>query len=700
MRKLISTGRLVFLGIVVAAVLTVFFVKLYDLQIVKGTQAYNESVNSIVSHEDVIAARGNIMDRYGRLLVSNRNCNNLLIKDDELLMNDDISIAEANEIILQMCAIIEENGDHYNDELPITMEPPWEFTDMSSTQALLLNAWLAANNLDPDASAVEVMAKMRSRYSIDGNYSAEDMRVIAGVRYCVNVRWVIPTSDYIFAQDVSINTITSLMEADLPGFEVQVSYLREYNTTYAPHILGYTGAMSAEQYETYKEKDYPLNAIVGQSGVEAAFEEYLHGVDGEAEITRTSDGVITSTTYTKTPKPGNNLYLTLDIKLQAAAESTLANYIETTNAQTEADNEYFRQQHKPKEIRELITGGAIVAIDVNTGEPLAMASYPTFNLETYWDDYNTLLEEENNPLVNRVLSGLYSPGSTWKPCMAVAGIDTGFLNKDTTINCTTIFTKYINDGYAPGCTGGPHGSLTVSEALTYSCNFFFFTVGDTIGIDNIDKYAKLLGLGEPTGIELAEATGRVASPAYKAQLYEGTRDQAWYAADTLLASIGQGLTGITPLQLGRYAAAIANGGTTYSCSLLKSASSYDYSESVYEREPEVINEVKTGQLTWDLIHEGMRGAVTNRWGTAWEPFVGFEYEVAAKTGTTETGSSTNDAFFICFAPYQKPEIAVAVAIENGSKGANLGVMARDMLQYYFDFKVSTQNTEDELTLLR
>lgn len=700
MRKLISPGRLVFLSLIVLTVLTVFFAKLYQLQIVEGNQAFEDSVNSIVSYEDVIAARGNIMDRYGRLLVSNRSCNNLLIKDHELLMNDDISIDEANAIILKMCRLIEENGDQYNDELPITMTPPWEFTDMSATQSLLLSSWLTANQMDPDASAVEIMAKMRSRYSIDGNYSAEDMRVIAGVRYCVNVRYDINTSAYVFAQDVSINTITSLMEADLPGFEVQVSYMREYNTTYAPHILGYTGLMSAEQYERYKDQDYPLNAIVGQSGVEAAFESLLHGVDGRAEITRTSDGVVTGTTYTKTPQPGNNIYLTLDIKLQAAAESTLANYIESTNAQTEIDNEDFRQKHQLSEVRELITGGAIVAIDVKTGEPLAMASYPSFNLETYWDDYSTLLEAENNPLVNRVLSGLYSPGSTWKPCMAVAGIDTGFLNKDKTITCTTIFDKYINDGYAPGCTGGPHGALNVSGALTYSCNFFFFTVGDTIGIDNIDKYAKMLGLGEPTGIELAEATGRVASPAYKAQLYAGTPDQAWYAADTLLASIGQGLTGITPLQLGRYAAAIANKGTVYSCSLLKSASSYDYSESVYEREPEVMSKVDTGAETWRLIHEGMRGAVTERWGTAHSPFAGFEYEVAAKTGTTETGSSTNDAFFICFAPYQDPQIAVAVAIENGSKGANLGVMARDMLQYYFDFQVSTQQTENELTLLR
>ena len=698
MKKLISTGRLIFMGVVVLAILSVFAVTLYKLQIVEGNRNYEASINSIISHEDVIAARGNIMDRYGRLLVSNRNCNNLLIKDEELLMGE-LDIDEANAVILQMCQLIEANGDTYNDELPITMTPPWEFTDMSDTQSILLSAWLTANQLSPDASAVEVMAKMRTRYNIDGNYSAEDMRVIAGVRYAVNVRYVVNTSDYVFAQDVSIGTITSLMEADLPGFEVQVSYVRELNTTYAPHILGYTGAMSAEEYKVYKEKDYPLNAVVGKAGVEAAFEDLLHGVDGEAEITRTSEGVVTSTVYNKVPKPGNNIYLTIDVELQAAAESTLASYIENANAQTEADNQKYEQEGKPSEIRELITGGAIVAINVKTGEPLCMASYPSFNLETYMEDFDTLLEAENTPLLNRALFGLYSPGSTWKPCMALAGLNEGFLGADTTITCTTIFEKYRSSGYAPGCVGGPHGALTVDQALTYSCNYFFFTVGDTIGIENIDKYAAMLGLGQPSGIELDEYTGQVASPELKSRLYAGQRVASWYAADTLLASIGQGLTLVTPIQLARYAAAIANKGTVYNCSILKSASSYDYSESVYEREPDVLNQVEAKPGVWELIHAGMRGAVTNRWGTAWEPFLNFEYEVAAKTGTTETGSSTNDAFFICFAPFSDPEIAVAVAIENGSKGANLGVMARDMLQYYFDFQVSTQQTESELSLL-
>ena len=238
MKRLISPGRLLFLGLITAALVILYVATLYNLQIVEGTQNYIESTSSIVSEDQVIASRGNIMDRYGRLLVSNRNCNNLLIDTDELFAMDN---DEANRTILEMCTIVSANGDEYGDDLPITMTAPFEFTDMGITERMLLEAWLVANDLDSDATAVEVMAKMRTRYGIDNNYSAEEMRIIAGIRYSVNVRYVINTSDYVYAEDVSIDTITALMEADIPGFEVQVSYLREYKTEYAAHILGYTG---------------------------------------------------------------------------------------------------------------------------------------------------------------------------------------------------------------------------------------------------------------------------------------------------------------------------------------------------------------------------------------------------------------------------------------------------------------------------
>ncbi len=699
MRKLISPGRLGFLIAVVAGILALYIATLYKLQIIEGNQNYELSTNSIVSHETVIAARGNLLDRYGRLLVSNRNCNNLLIDDNELLMGD-IGGDEANAIILQMCRIIEENGDTHIDQLPITMTPPFEFTEsISSWQNTLLQAWLADNGLEPDATATEIMARMRTRYGIDSNYTAEEMRIIAGVRYEVNVRYIIGTSDYIFAQDVSINTISALMEADIPGFEVQVSYIREYNTTYGAHILGYTGLMTGEEYEIYEDLGYPMNATVGKAGAELAFEELLHGSDGQAEITRTSEGIVTSTVYSSMPEPGNHVYLTIDIALQGVAESALANYIEETNTTRTENNALYEMTGEQDKIRELITGGAIVAVDVRTGEPLCVASYPTYNLDTFLDDYADLVsDEENRPLLNRALQGLYAPGSTFKPCVALAALTEGFIDGESEFTCTGIFDKYQDAGYAPRCTG-IHGALTVSRALTYSCNVFFFSLGDTIGIRNIDDYAARLGLGVPTGIELYEETGHVASPEYKAEVQAGTFEEDWFSADTLLTSIGQSITSVTPIQLARYAAAIANSGTTYGCSILKSASSYDYSENVQEREPEVIDTVDAPDYVWDLIHEGMYGAAHDPGGTAYSTFYDFSPDVAAKTGTTQTGSGTNDAFFICYAPYDDPEIAVAVALENGAAGASLANLAREVLQYYFDFEQSTQQTEDELTLL-
>ncbi|MCD7749613.1 MAG: penicillin-binding protein [Oscillospiraceae bacterium] len=694
MRRLISPGRLAVLALIVAALLGLYITTLYKLQIVEGAEYYEASTNSIVSTETVVAARGNILDRYGRLLVSNRNCNNLLINSTTLFEEDD-----PNAMILKMCTIVTENGDTYTDDLPITTTAPFEYVEnMTSLQSTRLQAWLAANGLDSDATAVEVMAKMRTRYNIDSNYTAEEMRIIAGVRYSINIRYVINTSDYVYAEDVSIDTITALMEADVTGFEVQVSYIREYNTEYAAHILGYTGLMNETEYETYSELGYKLNATVGKAGVEKAFEELLHGSDGTATVTRTSEGVITSTVYTEEPEPGNHIYLTIDIELQAVAESALASYIEETNAEREIENEAAEQLGNTDDLQDLITGGAVVAIDVNTGEPLCIVSYPTYSLSTLMEDYSDLVSDSSSPLFNRALSGTYAPGSTFKPLVALAALDTGAISAETEYECTGIFEKYAEQGYSPRCTGS-HGTLTVTKALTYSCNVFFYNVGDVLGISKIDEYAAMMGLGETTGIELDEASGAVASPEYKAQVYAGTTEADWFAGDTLQAAIGQSITGITPIQMARYTAALANSGTVYNCSILKSVSSYDYSESIYEREPSVYGTVETHDYVWSLIQEGMYGVANEYGGTAYSVFYDFTPQVAAKTGTTQSSTSGNDAFFICYAPYDDPEVAVVVAVENGAYGANLATIAREVLEYYFDFEQSTQQIEDELTLL-
>ncbi len=693
MKKLISPGRLTFLGIIMGALLILYLATLYDLQIIEGNKNYEASTNSIVSTETVIASRGNLLDRYGRLLVSNRNCNNLLIDTSFVESEDDAAV---NEAILKMCSIITENGDTYTDELPITTGTPFEYVEsMTALQQTCLEAWMTANGLDTDATAVEVMAKMRTRYGIDANYTAEEMRTIAAIRYAVNVRYLINTSDYVFAEDVSIDTITALMESDADGFEVQVSYIREYNTEYAAHILGYTGLMDATEYEAYQDLGYKFNAAVGKTGAELAFEEYLHGSDGTAAVTRTSEGVVTSTVYTEAPEPGNHVYLTIDIEMQGVAEQALASFIIEENEKREAEN--LLSSYQGGDTTELITGGALVAVDVNSGEPLCIASYPTYSLETFSEDYADLLSASDAPLLNRALNGLYSPGSTFKPVTALAALGENLIGASDTFVCEGVYEKYSEQGYTPHCTG-IHGSLTVTQAITRSCNLFFFQVGDLVGIDRIDQYASALGLGQTTGIELGESTGYVASPENKELLYTG-EDTNWYAGDTVQAAIGQSDTALTPIQLARYCAALANSGTVYECSILKSVSSYDYSENIYERTAVVDNEMDINPYIWDLIHTGMEGVANDPSGTAYSYLYDCVPKVAAKTGTTETGSGSDTAVFICYAPADDPQIAIAVVVEKGQHGALLASVARQVLEYYFNFEESTQQIETELTLL-
>lgn len=694
MNKLITPGRQAFMILFMVALLILYIATLYKLQIVEGDAYYEASTNSIVSYNTVSAARGNILDRYGRILVSNRNCNNLMIDADELFEQEN-----PNSVILTLCRIVTANGDTYTDELPITKTAPFEYVEnMSAIQRTRLNAWLDANGLTADASAVEVMAKMRTRYNIDNNYSAEELRTIAGVRYEINIRYIINTSDYVFAQDVSIETITALMETDTPGFDVQVSYIREYETPYAAHILGYTGLMNETEYETYKQEGYPMDATVGKDGAELAFESYLHGQDGEAAVTRTSTGIITSTVYTKDPEPGDHVYLTIDIELQGVAETALASTIQSLNEQRVEKN--VTRKYEGEDELPLIAGGAVVAIDVKTGEPLCMASYPTFDLSTMLDNYSQLLADENAPLYNRCLLGLYSPGSTFKPCIALAALMENVINLEYTYNCTGQYTVYEDQGYAPYCWNKyGHGNLNVVGAITNSCNCFFFNAGELLGIGRIDQYAEALGMGVYTGIELPEFQGVVASKEYKAQVKAGTFEADWFSGDTMQAAIGQSLTGITPLQLARYIAAIANEGTVYNCSILKSVSNYDYSESVYQRESSIYNVIETESYIWDAVHEGMFGVANYSYGTAYATFWDFSPDVAAKTGTTQTGNLANDAVFVCFAPYDDPQIAVVVVVEKGGSGAEVAQIAREVLDYYFYFQQNSQAVEDELTLL-
>jgi len=696
MRKTVNPVRLLVLGVTFALLMAIYLVALYKLQIIDGAAYYNQSENSVVTTQRVPAARGNILDRYGRVLVSNSSCNNLSINVTELFEQDD-----PNAVILSLCSAVERFGDTYIDTLPITAAPPFEYTPMSDLQRNMLDAWLKANDMTRSATAVEVMSAMRTRYSVGSEYSAEDARRIVGIRYEINDRYNINTTDYVFAEDVSMPLLTFLMEQDIPGFKVFTSYVREYKTQYAAHLLGYTGPVTTEEWARYAGRDYELDDQIGKDGVEYAFENYLHGVVGEAEITSTIDGITVATTYTKDPRPGNHVYLTLDGGLQEVCEEALAAHIEPINAERAELNE-MADMYEDVEHIEMITGAAMCVVKVDTGEPLALASWPTYNPATMLEEYETLVADSNAPLYNRALMGVYAPGSTFKPCTATALMAEHILSPKTTLVTMGQFTKYIDDGYAPECWiystyKYTHGEINVVQAITYSCNYFFYNFGDELGIDKMSYYAKLYGLGEHTGIELPEVTGQMSTQSFKEQ-YTGIR---WYQGDTLQSAIGQSFTEFTPLQLAEYCAAIANRGTRHSASILKEVRSYDYSQVLTQRTPEVLSRVDVDDYIFDAIQYGMRGVIYDPASTLTDQWLDCRVDVAAKTGTAQRGEGlVNNAMFILYAPYENPEIALAIAVEKGGPGATLSPVARQVVDYYFDFHRNINTVENAYTLLK
>lgn len=713
MKKLVSSGRLFAFGVLVVTLIVLCVVTLYKLQIIEGAAYYEESQNNQASNQTVTAARGNILDRYGRVLVSNRECYNLKISDTRLFSDE---VEDPNAVILEMINMVEAAGETYIDDLPITKEPPFEYTDMTALQRTLLTAYLDSKGLDEDTTAVELMSYFRTRYDIANSYNAEEMRKIASVRYALNVRYSINTNPYVFVEDASIDLISDLMGVVGNVVEVETSYVREYNTQYAAHILGYVQAMSEEDMEKYRPQDensgYDYDTKVGRDGAEYTFEDWLHGTNGTARVTRTASGTITSTVYTEDPVPGNHVYLTIDIQLQEAVERILETGIYELQLKRDEDNAKYTMEGKLDEVREDIQGGAIVVVDVKTGEPLAIASYPTFDLSSIIEDYSDLLEAENNPLFNRALNGAYEPGSTFKPCTAIAGLTENIINTETQIECTGLFTKYADQGYAPACwiytqTDGQltHGYDNVTEAIKDSCNVFFYTVADNLGIRKLMEYAKNFGLGESTGIELSETTGNMANP----DNHLNYDVDSWVDGDTVQAGIGQSDSMFTPLQLAEYCAAIANGGTRHSAALLKSVRSYDYSRQLYQNKTEVLSTVDSADYNWAAVQRGMylmANDITSSSSTVYYALSNYSYNgvslpVAAKTGTSQLGEDkTNNAIFMCYAPFDDPEIAIAIVVERGQSGANLSKMARNVLDAYFSLGTLNTTAEREYSLLK
>ena len=693
----ISKVRAIALLLVFATVLSLYSIRLFNLQIIE-TDGNTDNTDVYVTQTRVKAARGDILDRNGNILVGNRASYDLVFNHYVITSSDN-----TNDSLMKLIEKTRELGITYLDHFPVTKDRPFEYTLTEYTTAWqgYFQKFLRERDMDSDITAPLLVQTMRKRYKIPEEWSDADARAVIGLRYEFDLRGVVNLASYVFMEDVSDEHLSALLELNTPGLMVESSTVREYYTSYAAHILGTMGAMTNEQWQkvnqAYKDgegKEYYMDAQIGQSGFEAAFETYLHGVDGLRRDTVDKNGAIISQEYYegKEPEAGNNVETTIDINLQIIAEDALADIIDWL--QNPEDSKTDKNQELTGRD---VEGAAVVVMKVKTGEILACASYPTYNPQTYNEDYNEILEADFDPLFNRAFHATYAPGSSFKMVTLYAAMELGggritpsrLFEYGETVNAQGKYREYEDQGFAPACLlwnayGRMHGVIDAPKALEVSCNYFFYYLADWfISGATLDEAAKGFGLGEKTGIELDEAVGMRANAENKAKLYTGAM-ASWGVGDKLNAAIGQSENRLTPLQLCVYVATVANKGVRMKATFLNRVVASDYRTLILENEPTVMSTMKMSNATYSTIVQGMKQVISGPSGTARNTMNDLSVEVAAKTGTAETGRlGSDDGSFVCFAPADDPEIAIAVFGEKAAHGSTLGRVAKEIIEYYF-----------------
>ena len=662
---------------------------MFNLQIING-QEYRENSNTRLSRESTIeSARGSILDRSGNKLVSTDMTFSLemyktKVEDEQL-----------NQSILLMVNILENNGDSYLDTFPISINP-FEF-HFNSEEALA--EWKSKYKIPETASAEEAFYLMRDKYNIKTD-DIEDIREILAIRYDITTIGYSTTKSIKISDKVSRESAVQLQERgeELIGVNIVVEPVRSYHVgNLASHILGYMGRISDKDQESLKENgddyDYKTTDKIGKTGIEKVFEEYLRGQDGVKQIDMSVDGTITGEYIAKEAIGGADIVLTIDSNLQKITENALAANIQKIRSGG------FSNVYNAK-------GGAVVVTNVNTGEILAMASYPDYEPGLFYngisnDKYSEYTNNPLKPLINRNIQSMYAPGSTFKMITAIAALETG----------VTTTTEKINDNgpypaaHHPACWyynsyHRGHGYLNVSGAIEKSCNYFFYEVSNRMGIDNLEKYARYFGLGQKTGIELYnEKPGTLAS-----KRITESKGESWTVGDTLVAAIGQGYNNFTPVQMAKYISMVANGGHRIDLSIVKSIIKSDGSQVPNSEIKEFTNqklgiqqesseELQISQETINAVLQGMKSVTTDEGGTAYSVFSDFNIVVGGKTGSAETDAGDVNAWFVGFAPFDKPEIAVVIIVENGGHGYYTAEVVREIIAEYFGMNVQ-EITED------
>lgn len=659
----------------IVVMLGIFLGTMYNIQITKAQDNDALPPGATTYYTRIPAARGQILDRNGTVLVGNQAAFSLSIVNEVLFNSSD-----PNESLRKLANMCDSLDLEFIDHLPVTKEKPYRYiTDQfSSKWNGYFTDFLIEREWDTDISAPQLVRYLKDRYNIPDTWTEAEARRVISLRYELHLRYTTNLPIYTLLNDVNASDLASLTELNTPGVVVNTTTTRVYNTDYAAHILGYIGLMNAEEWETYKNHDYTMDAYVGKTGLEEAFELELHGTDGLLKTTISEEGTILEESYVEEPIAGNNVELTIDLNLQQLAEDGLEDMV--LNLRENGLN----GTDSGKDVE----GGAVVVMSVKTGEVLACCSYPTYDLSTYFENYNSILEQDFDPLYNRALQAPYPPGSIFKMVTTVAAIDSGAIEPHTYIYDKGIYDRFKDVAYYPRCMlwttqGMTHGSINVMEALAVSCNYYFYEAAWMTGMDAIDNVSKSLGLGEHTGVELYESVGRRANAETKKELYDG-ESQYWYGGDTVSAAIGQSENRFTPMQICSYICALANKGTRYEATFLRRVISNDYQELLFENTPTVASQLAISDKAYQACIDGMKMATNSPIGTSYSLFYNYPVSVCAKTGTAEHGSGGSDnASFVIFAPADDPQIAITIYLEKGAQGGNLGHIARPILDAYF-----------------
>ena len=667
----------------------ILIIKLFSLQIVHGAE-YREQSNTRLTRESTLeASRGAILDKTGTPLVTSK------MEFSLEMYKSKVDTDTLNESILNMIQVLEKYGCSYADTFPININS-YEYTIQNET---LIN-WKKENNLEEDITAEQAFYKFKDKYKIQ-NTDIQEVRKIIAIRYLIAQKGYSSTRAVTISEDIPREAVAEFSESSekFSGINIVVEPVREYvSGNLASHILGYASRIDADEYEKRKST-YSQNDIIGKTGIEYVFEEYLKGKNGTKQIDMAVDGTTTAEYISEEAIAGSDVVLTIDANLQRIAENTLA-----SNIQKIATGG-FEKVYDAK-------AGAVVVMNVNSGEVLAMASYPDYTPADFvggisnenWAKYR---DNEAKPLVNKATQNSYSPGSTFKMVTAIAGLESGVINLNTTINDTGIYTKYRD--YQPRCWiytdyHRGHGYLNVSGAIEKSCNYFFYETSDKMGIDNLVRFAKYFGLGSKTGIELqSETAGALASKETWANLHP---DEPWGPGNTLQAAIGQSDNEFSPLQMARYISMLANGGKKIDVSIVKTIRNADGSEVSKEEMNQFVNkklglgednteDLQMNQTYLNAVLEGMKSVTSDTGGTAYVRFRDFDISVGGKTGSAEAPNNQVHAWFVGFAPFENPEIAIVVMVENGGHGNYTAEVVRDIMAEYFG--MNTQNVEEDMS---